>query len=62
MKFFNALQVVFFFCVMPFGINWMRTDPFPYAGIAFWLALVTYLVYFGWMVYMVYDHFCKENK
>lgn len=62
MRFFNALQLVTLFGAMPFLLNWLVGSPFPYAPVAFWLALVAYIALYVWITIMVYSHLEKENK
>lgn len=46
---FNAFQLVTFFAAMPYILAWLGKDPFTYAGGAFWVAIVVYVVLFGAM-------------
>ena len=47
---FNAFQVVVLFMVLPFIINWLHTGPFTGAGALVWIAVVTYVAMFCFMV------------
>ena len=43
---FNAFQLVSLFAALPFIVGWLKTNPFPLAVAAFWVAIVAYLVLF----------------
>jgi len=47
---FNAFQLTALFTACPYLIYWLSTNPFPYAGAAFWTAICTYVVAFGFNV------------
>lgn len=61
MKLFNSIQLVTLFGTFPFLLNWLTTNPFQYSGVAFWLALIAYIVLYVWIVYIVFDNFSKEK-
>lgn len=48
---FNAFQLVTLFAAMPYILAWLGKDPFTYAGGAFWVAIVVYVVLFGVMCF-----------
>ena len=56
MRLFNAIQIVVLFGAFPFLLNWLSTNPFQYGLVAFWLALVAYIVFFVWITYMVFKY------
>lgn len=58
-RLFNAFQLVCLFAAGPFGIDYLYHGPFAYAMVAFWVALVAYLVLFGVVTTAMYD-FCRE--
>jgi hypothetical protein len=47
---FNAFQLTALFAACPYLIYWLSTGPFPYSGAAFWTAIATYVVGFGFNV------------
>lgn len=44
MRLFNSLQLVGLFAGWPYLLNWLSTNPFPHASIAFWTSCVFYLI------------------
>lgn len=61
MKFFNSLQVTGLFAGAPFLMNWLTTNPFPFAKTAFWVACVVYVVAFVGMTVSVHDSMRKDG-
>ena len=55
MKVFNAFQMVCCFAACPLLINWLHTAQFPGAGVAFWVALVSYMIGFVALIACVTD-------
>lgn len=53
MRMFNAFQIVCAFVAWPFLIFWLETAEFRGASIAFWSAVVVYVVAFLFMVVAV---------
>ena len=45
-KAFNSLQITALFAGFPFGIAWLWTADFPAAGVAVWVAIVVYVIFF----------------
>ena len=45
-KAFNAFQAIAAFAIAPFGISWLSEATFKGAGIAFWVAILIYIVAF----------------
>lgn len=62
MKLFNAIQIATLFGLFPFLINWLWTAEFNLAGTAFWVALVAYIIFYVWIIYMVYQYLDKSDK
>lgn len=62
MKLFNAIQIATLFGSFPFLINWLWTATFALAGVAFWVALVAYVIFYGWIIYMVFQYLDREEK
>jgi len=61
MKIFNSIQIVTLFGGFPFLLNWLSGNPFNWSNIAFWVALVAYVIMYGWLIYMVYN-FLDDSK
>jgi ABC-type transport system involved in cytochrome c biogenesis permease subunit len=61
MKLFNAIQLITLFGAFPFLLNWLTTNPFPYSNVAFWLALIAYLVLYVWIIVIVYENFSRKD-
>ena len=54
---FNAFQITTLFAGLPFLIHWLSGKPFEYSQSAFWVALVAYLILYGWHIFAMYDSF-----
>ena len=50
---FNAFQIVTGFAIAPFAVSWLFQADFPGAGVAAWVGVVAYLVYFAVMFFCV---------
>ena len=61
MRVFNAFQLVGLFSAMPFIVAWLNKASFSFAGIAFWTAVVVYVVAFGFMVASVTHAMRKDG-
>jgi hypothetical protein len=59
---FNAFQIVTLFAAMPFIIQWLGTAAFVGATAAFWIAIVAYLVLFGWLCVAMFDFQYGEGR
>lgn len=55
MAFFNSFQLTVLFAAWPFIIGWLKTQPFEYSGALFWVAIVAYLIHFGFTVFATAD-------
>jgi hypothetical protein len=61
MRLFNAFQLVAMFAAAPVGIAWLEKAEFTGSSVAFWVAIVAYIVAFCCMVGSVWDSL-ERNK
>jgi hypothetical protein len=57
---FNSFQIVTLFAAMPFIIQWIGGASFTGASAAFWIAIVAYVILFGWLCVAMFD-FCHND-
>ena len=55
MKVFNSIQIVALFAGFPYLISWLSSEPFRHSGVAFWTAVVAYVVSFAIMCGITYE-------
>lgn len=58
MRFFNALQCVILYAILPFVLSWVSEETFKGASAAFWVGVAIYVVatfYLIWAVYLSFD-------
>ena len=61
MRAFNAFQITAAFVAWPFLVAWLHVAEFRGAAVAFWAALVCYVVAFIGMVLCVYNTISEEE-
>lgn len=61
MKLFNAIQIATLFASFPFLLNWLWTATFALASVAFWVALVAYIIFYVWVIYMIFHYLDKST-
>lgn len=54
LRLFNSFQIVAFFAAAPYGISWLSSASFPASGVAFWMSLGAYAIYFAMMIAAVF--------
>ena len=57
LKAFNAFQIVTLFAAMPFLVGYLGRKPFAYSEAAFWVAIVAYVILYGWHIFAMHESF-----
>lgn len=60
LKAFNSLQITGLFAASPWLLGLLRVAEFSWAGVAFWIGLVVYLLFFVLMTGAVYTAIEKD--
>lgn len=61
MKLFNSMQFVATYIALPFGISYLFSNPFAYAGVLAWSAVIFYLIMTIIILAAVYRQVAEED-
>jgi uncharacterized membrane protein YqjE len=60
LKLFNSFQITAAFVAWPFLVAWLNDATFRGASVAFWAAIVVYVLAFFAMIWCVYNSIDKD--